>query len=310
MKVLIIDDCPEAIALVKVRLSKDGLDVISANCGAAGLEAVRSQRPDLILLDVDMPDKSGFEVCRELKDDSKLSMIPVVFLSGADSAEDKVKGLNIGAVDYITKPFDAFELQARVNASLRTKYMQDLLIDRAHVDPLTGLANRNTLSERLGEEWARVRRHGRPMSIIVAEIDRFERINDAHGRTAGDRALQVVSETIAASCRRVDIPTRCKGPKFAIITPDEVAENAAVLALRCRDRIRTMQLKVNDEEIWVTASFGVADTEDKTSLEELRRAADKALAQARAAGGNRVVTEQQAAEEPANELQRQVENVT
>jgi len=291
MKVLIIDDSPEAIALVKVRLSRDGLDVVSANCGMDGIEAVRREAPDLILLDVDMPDMTGFDVCRMLKAEPELCMIPVVFLTASDTAEDKVKGLNIGAVDYITKPFDAFELQARVNAGLRTKYMQDLLNDRASVDPLTGLANNKAMTTRLTEEWARVQRHGRPLSFIIAEMDRFERINSIYGRAAGDRALQVTSETIAGQCRQVDMPARCEGGQFAIIVPDEIAKNAAVLAERCQNRISKMQLKVNDEEIWVTVSFGIADTEGKTSVQDLIESARQALLVAQRTGGNRVVTE-------------------
>jgi diguanylate cyclase (GGDEF)-like protein len=237
-------------------------------------------------------------------------MIPVVFLTASDSAEDKIKGLNIGAVDYITKPFDAYELQARVNAGLRTKYMQDLLTNRASVDPLTGLANHRALTTRLQEEWARVERHGRPLSLIMAEMDRFDRINNTHGRTAGDRALQVTSETIAAQCRQVDLPARPQGGEFAIIVPDEIAANAAVLAERCQNRISKMHLKVNDEEIWVTVSFGIADTEGKTNLEELTGAAEKALQKAQEIGGNRVVTEQSADWDQTETSQSNVEYFT
>jgi diguanylate cyclase (GGDEF)-like protein len=294
MKVLIIDDSREAVVLVKTRLAKEGLDVISADCGVAGLEAVKHERPDLILLDVNMPDISGFDVCRMLKSDPELCMIPVVFLSASDTAEDKVRGLNIGAIDYVTKPFDAFELQARVNAGLRTKYMQDLLAQRADIDPLTGLPNRRAMATRLNEEWARVERHGRPLSLVMVELDHFDRINDAHGRSAGDRAMQVTSETITSQCRRIDVPVRCSGAQFAIIVPDETADKTAILAKRCQSCISKMQLKVNGEEIWVTASFGVAGAAGKTGVKDLKKAACEALHQARDAGGNRVVTEQPA----------------
>jgi len=294
MKVLIVDDSPEAVALVKVRLAKDGLDVISADCGAAGLETVKRELPDLILLDVDMPDISGFDVCRMLKADPELCMIPIVFLSALDTAEDKVRGLNIGAIDYVAKPFDAFELQARVNAGLRTKYMQDLLAQRANIDPLTGLPNRRAMTTRLNEEWARVERHGRPLAFVMVEVDHFDRINDAHGRSAGDRAMQVTSEIITSQCRRIDVPTRCSGAQFAVIVPDETADKAVILARRCQNCISKMQLKVNDQEIWVTASFGVADAAGKTGVKDLTKAACEALNQARDAGGNCVVTEQPA----------------
>ena len=291
MKVLIIDDSREAVTVVKARLARDGLDVVSADCGTAGLEAVRRERPDLILLDVSMPDISGFDVCRMLKADPELRMIPVVFLSASDTAEDKVRGLNIGAVDYIAKPFDAFELQARVNAGLRTKYMQDLLTEHANIDPLTGLPSRRAMMTRLTEEWARTERHGRPLSLIMVEVDRFDRINDTHGHSAGNRTLQVTSETIASQCRQVDLLARCEDARFAIILPDEIAENAAIPAERCRNCITKMQLKVNGEEIWVTASFGIADSAGKTGVEDLTEAACRALNQAKDAGGNGISME-------------------
>ncbi len=299
MKVLIIDDSREAVTMVKTRLARDGLDVISADCGTAGLEAVRRELPDLILLDVLMPDISGFDVCRMLKADPELCMIPVVFLSASDTAEDKVRGLNVGAVDYVTKPFDAFELQARVNAGLRTKYMQDLLTEHANIDPLTGLPSRRAMMTRLKEEWERVGRHGRPLSFVTIEVDRFGRINDTHGRSTGDRVQQVTSETIAPQCRQVDLLARCGDGEFAIILPDETAEHAAILAERCHSCISKMQLKVDDEEIWVTASFGIADSAGKTSVKDLMKAACKALDQAKQAGGNRVVTERPADVAPA-----------
>jgi two-component system, cell cycle response regulator len=310
MKVLIIDDSPEAIALVKVRLSKDGLDVVCADCGKEGIKAVRRERPDLILLDVDMPDMTGFDVCRMLKAEPDLCMIPVVFLTASDTAEDKVKGLNIGAVDYVTKPFDAFELQARVNAGLRTKYMQDLLSERASVDPLTGLANSRAVNARLAEEWARVERHGRSLSLIIAEMDRFERINSIYGRAAGDRALQVTSETIASQCRQVDMPARCDAGEFFIIVPDEIAKNAAVLAERCQSRVSKMNLKVNDEEIWVTVSFGIADSDGKSGVKDLIESARQALLVAQRTGGNRVVIEASQDSDTSESKRPQVEYLT
>jgi two-component system cell cycle response regulator len=301
MKVLVIDDCRQTVTLVKAQLAKEGLDVVSADCGHMGLEAIRHERPDLILLDVSMPDISGFDVCRTLKADSELCDIPVIFLSASDATEDTVRGLNLGAVDYITKPFDALELHARVNAGLRTKYTQDLLIQSTNVDPLTGLPNRKAMTTRLKEEWARVERHGRPLTLIMIEVDQFNRISDSNGRIAGDRALQVTSETIAEQCRRVDLPVRCGGAEFAIIVPDDSAEDSAILAERCQKLISKMQLKVNDEEIWVTASFGIADAAGKKCIKDLTRASCKALHEAKENGGNRVVIERSASPEPAGE---------
>jgi diguanylate cyclase (GGDEF)-like protein len=290
MKVLIIDDSPDALALAKARLGKEGLDLICADGGKAGLALAASAKPDLILLDLDMPDMSGFDVCRTLKADADLCMIPVIFLSGSGGPEDKVKGLNLGAVDYVTKPFDAFELRARVNAALRTKHMQDLLIEHAKIDPLTGLANRRALMERLGQEWERIQRHGGELSFIMGDVDHFKQVNDAHGHTVGDRALHEVAGAIAGQCRQVDLPCRYGGEEFAIVVPDEPAAGAANLAERCRQAVEAVRLSVGTETVSVTASFGVADASTAASPEALIQQADAALYRAKNAGRNRVAS--------------------
>ncbi len=132
MKILIVDDNPKALAIAKARLKKEKLEIFCVEDGKHCLEIARKEKPDLILLDVDMPDISGFEVCQVLKDDSALCTIPVIFLTASDDNEDRVKGLDLGAVDYVTKPFDSFELRARVRATLRTKKLQNQLATLNH----------------------------------------------------------------------------------------------------------------------------------------------------------------------------------
>ncbi len=127
MKVLIVDDNPKIMAIAKAHLKKEYHEVFCVEDGKSALESARQEKPDLILLDVDMPDMSGFEVCKILKDDDDLCMVPVVFLTAADDNTSRIRGLDLGAVDYVTKPFDAFELRARVRAALRTKQLQDQL---------------------------------------------------------------------------------------------------------------------------------------------------------------------------------------
>lgn len=300
MKVLIVDDSPDALALAKARLAKEGLELIFAGGGIAGLADARREKPDLILLDVDMPDMSGFDVCRALKGDPELCMIPVIFLSGSSQAEDKIKGLDVGAVDYVTKPFDAFELRARVNAALRTKHMQDMLVEYAKVDPLTGLANRRGLMERLAGEWARVQRHGGRLSFIMGDVDHFKRVNDTHGHTIGDRTLQAVAGAIADQCRRGDLPARYGGEEFAIVVTDEQGDGAAILAERCRQAVEAVKLDAGSDTIVATASFGVADAANADSPEALIRHADEALYRAKSAGRNRVEVSRENATTPAS----------
>jgi diguanylate cyclase (GGDEF)-like protein len=301
MKILIIDDSPDALEVAKTRLAKECADILCAKGGIPGLEVARRETPDLILLDLDMPDMSGFDVCRALKADPELCMIPVLFLSGSSSAEDKVMGLDLGGVDYVTKPFDAFELRARVRAALRTKHLQDLLIEHAHIDPLTGLPNRRALMERLQQEWARMQRHGGQMSLIMADIDHFKRVNDTFGHHVGDRVLQEVAQAIARQCRDVDLPARYGGEEFAIVVPNESACDAANLAERCRREIAKIRVAVKNETVTATASFGVADTAGAASPEALLELADKALYQAKNAGRNAVRCHAHAEKTPGKE---------
>jgi diguanylate cyclase (GGDEF)-like protein len=298
MKILIVDDNQDALDVARTRLARECPEIVCADGGVAGLEAARRERPDLILLDLDMPDLSGFDVCRALKADPDLCMIPVLFLSGTGAAEEKVKGLDLGAVDYVTKPFDAFELRARVRAALRTKHLQDLLIEHAHIDPLTGLPNRRALKERLQREWARLQRHCGSLSFIMADIDQFKRINDAYGHHVGDKVLQEVAGAIAESCRQIDLPSRFGGEEFAIVVPGEAISGTVHLAERCREAVANVLVIVATDELRATASFGVADAAGADSPEDLIQHADEALYRAKIAGRNRVESHEKPAATP------------
>ncbi len=293
MKILIIDDNPDELLIAKSRLKKECEDIFCAESGAAGLKIAKLEMPDLILLDVDMPDMSGFDVCRALKADPDLCMIPVLFLSGFVSPEDKIKGLDLGGVDYITKPFDAFELQARVRAALRSKNLQDLLIEHAHIDPLTGLPNRRALMERLQQEWTRMQRHGQTFSFIMADVDHFKKVNDTYGHLVGDQLLKQIANVFAKQCRNVNTPARYGGEEFAVIVPQETSSKACCLAERCRRVIEKIAIPINGEDVRATASFGIAETTDVAAPETLIQHADEALYAAKVAGRNKVATYEQ-----------------
>jgi two-component system, cell cycle response regulator len=285
---LIIDDDTESLAIAEARLAQEQVDIRCAAGGVEGLAMARTLKPDLILLDIDMPDMSGFEVCKALKADPELCMIPVLFLSGTGGPESKVRGLDLGAVDFVAKPFDTFELRARVRAALRTKRLQDLLVERAHIDPLTGLPNRRALMERLQMEWARRQRHDRFLSFIMIDIDRFKHVNDTFGHVVGDLILQEIARRIQQECRQMDMPARYAGDEFAIVVPDESAELAGRLAERCRKEIESIELATRSQIVKTTASFGVADAADLSDPTALIEAADRALYQAKQIGRNRV----------------------
>jgi len=290
MKIVIVDDSPDALALARARLAKEHVDIFCADGGKTGLELIRRVIPDLVLLDVDMPDMSGFETCRILKDDAELHSIPVIFLSGSGGPRDKVRGLDMGAVDFVTKPFDAFELRARVRVALRTKRLHDLLARHAQLDPLTELFNRRAMAQRLEREWERIERHGGVLSFAMVDMDHFKSINDAFGHSFGDRVLQTVAQILVDQVRKVDLPVRYGGEEFAIVVPDETAEKTWTLIERCRQRIAETRLASGDVEVPISASFGVADSVGRASVQELIEAADEALYQAKQAGRNRLRT--------------------
>ena len=197
-------------------------------------------------------------------------------------------GLDLGAVDYITKPFDDFELKARVRAAIRTKQLQDILIEHAHIDPLTGLPNRRALMDRLQMEWARMQRCGGKLSFIMADIDHFKRVNDTYGHSIGDKVLQEVARIIAEQCRKSDLPARYGGEEFAVVVPNAGMASAVHLAERCRREIENVNLPAKGEPIRTTVSLGVADAAGMSGAQLLVDRADQALYGAKTTGRNRV----------------------
>jgi len=288
-RVLVIDDSEPIHKLIEARLSPEGLNVSSELDGERGIERAISERPDLILLDIDLPDLDGFEVCRQLKDHPETKDIPVIFLTGTTSTESKVRGLDLGAVDYVTKPFDQVELRARVRAALRTKRLQDLLEHQSFLDGLTGLWNRAYLDQRVESELNIARRYGRPVSLILLDIDHFKQINDTHGHLFGDIVLQGTAECLPIYARRSDIVTRYGGEEFAILLADTSLRPATYVAERLRTAVEAKGFEAHGEAVNVTASFGVASTHAmkcELTRENLLGEADRALYASKDGGRN------------------------
>ena len=291
--VLVVDDSPDIHMLVEVRLRPEGVVVHHAESGELGLKLARELKPDLILLDVDMPGLSGLDVCRELKR-GPCAGIPVIFLTGAADVQAKVEGFDAGAVDYVTKPFEPTELRARVRAALRTKRYLDLLEARAHIDGLTGLRNRAYLDLRIADELAAACRYGREVSLVMIDVDHFKGHNDHHGHPFGDQVLQTLGELLAASVRSADVACRFGGEEFALVLTETDGPSAAILAERIRVKIAGLPFKVRGQAVLVTASLGVASTTDFADRSKIIPAtllslADGALYNAKRSGRNRVL---------------------
>jgi diguanylate cyclase (GGDEF)-like protein len=285
--ILLIDDSEAIHKLVTSLLAEEPVTVHSAHAAETGLTLAASLRPALILLDVQMPGTDGYEICRRLKADPATAGIPVIFLTARATTEEKVRGLNLGAVDYVTKPFKLAELLSRVRAGLRTGELIRLLEEKALIDALTGLGNRAMFEERIAAEVGLRIRSGDPLSCIVLDVDHFKQFNDTHGHAFGDQVLRKIGQVITEICRVEDVACRYGGEEFVILAPRTTAQQAGRLAERMRVAIAGKALSRNDESIRVTCSFGVAEAAD-TYDRSLFERADKALYYSKQQGRNRV----------------------
>ncbi len=287
---LIIDDSPDIHRLLIARLKHENLRFVSAMDGYEGVRLAEEQQPAAVLLDLDMPERDGFATLRELKENPLTSRIPVIILSSTDNVQTKVAGLDLGAEDYITKPFNTAELRARIRAVLRIHSLMRMLEQRAQLDPLTGLWNRQHLERRLREEIESSRRHNHPLTLALADLDHFKRVNDTHGHPAGDAVLEGFASLLTHNLRSCDIPCRYGGEEFAVLLRDTPAEAARHVLERIREALAHTRWPKHPE-LPVTCSFGLCDDSHVQSSDPATwiDAADQALYAAKRAGRNRII---------------------
>jgi two-component system, cell cycle response regulator len=285
-RVLIVDDTRNIHALIKARLAGEPVELHSAFAANDGLNMAGTLLPDLVLLDLEMPEIDGFEICRRLKAQPATMNIPVVFLSGAGSSEAKIRGLELGAVDYVTKPFEPAELRARVRAALRTKYLLDLLNKKAMIDGLTGLWNRTYFDQTLAAQAALAKRSGQACSVVLCDLDHFRVINERFGHLTGDEALRCVAACMQATCRIEDVVCRWSGEEFGVLCPNTPADRAMIMSERLRKNIEKLPLSHRGMPVPITASFGIADI-SAIGASDIIAAATEALRRAKSNGRNR-----------------------
>jgi diguanylate cyclase (GGDEF)-like protein len=293
-KVLVVDDQPANIQILAEALQSQ-YDVRIATNGEKALQiAHESDKPDLILLDVMMPDLDGFEVCRRLKSDPATQHIPVIFVTAKDNASDEERGLSIGAIDYISKPFSIPVVRARVRNHIQLKQRADLLEELASIDPLTHLPNRRLFESTLLDEWKRAQREGATLSILLADVDYFKNYNDHYGHGAGDICLQRVAGAMQSrQSRPGDMVARFGGEEFIVILPNTDREGAKVAGERLCKRIEKLQIPhaYSSAAPVVSISIGCATMSpllDDIDPSVLINAADSRLYLAKDHGRNRV----------------------
>ncbi len=291
--ILIVDDVPTNVQILAEALSSVYRIKVASN-GLDALKIAQRKLPDLILLDVMMPGMDGFEVCRRLKADMHTHKIPVIFVTAKNADSDEELGLNLGAVDYITKPFVIPIVKARIRNHIRLKQQADLLESLSLLDALTDIPNRRRFDEALAAEWKRATRDATPLSLLMIDIDHFKQYNDYYGHGAGDVCLQMVAAELSKSVARPsDLVARYGGEEFVVILPETSQESALQIAERLRDRIEKLDLPhaYSDAESVVTISVGVAtqaNISENLLPQILGDSADKALYMAKEGGRNRV----------------------
>jgi len=275
-KILLADDDASLRALLKARLEANGYEVLIAAGGREALDMVSAKKPDLILLDIMMPDMSGEEVMRKITADGKVGFIPVIFITARGT---KVKGLDLGAVDYVQKPFDSDELLARIRVQLRIKELQDRLMRLSITDYLTGCYNRRYALAVLEIEIKKSRRYGIPLSVIMIDIDEFKMLNDTRGHDFGDVVLKGVAGLLSKTVRNVDIVSRYGGDEFLLVLPNTAAASARALCKRIAATFSACQFKKGRIVKKVSLSLGVASVSDKRAkdVKSLIKLADTAL---------------------------------
>ncbi|MDP9067068.1 MAG: diguanylate cyclase [Actinomycetota bacterium] len=280
--VLVVDDDPDLRMLANVQLG-EGFDVIQAENGEECIRKARSESPDVILLDMMMPGMNGAEVLTALSDDPATRNIPVIFLSGLGTTEDRVAGLERGAVDYITKPPHPKELVARVGAAARTRARREETASRTSAAWVVGLPQRKSFEQRLSQEISRSERSGAALSILLIDLDQLEEVNEQMGREAGDQVLAEVADALGTTLRTSDTLYRYGGDEFAAILPDTELATAYLAAERCRAAMK--EIKAGGRA--TSASVGVAQFSSGRTAEEVIARAEIALFRAKESGGSR-----------------------
>ncbi len=301
--VLVVDDVPVNIQLLSTYLSGEGYYVISARNGLEALDQIQKNRPDLVLLDVMMPKMNGFEVCEIVKADKETKFIPVIMVTALNELQDKIRGMNSGADDFICKPFNKLELLVRVRSLLRIKSLNDALSEKvielqrakeelrqlAITDGLTTLYNYRYFQEQLLQELNRARRHNLQVSLVMIDIDHFKSYNDTHGHPAGDGVLRKIAHLLKSNIRNIDLASRYGGEEFSLVLIETNKSAAGIVAEKIRNLVESQFFEFEESQPTgkITISTGVATfPADGEDFDQLVNAADQRLYRAKQAGRN------------------------
>ncbi|NLK03267.1 MAG: diguanylate cyclase [Clostridiales bacterium] len=303
VKILLVDDIRMNLEIAGKTLEREGYDLYIADNGFTALDLIHETDFDLILLDIMMPEMDGFETCRKIRQSKKNLDIPIIFLTAKADIDSIVTGFDLGAVDYIRKPFNFLELVARVkthvelkksreeirrkNLKLKEAYNQLKIV--AKTDPLTGLINRREIMERIEHEMARYERSNISFTLIIGDIDYFKKVNDTYGHECGDKVLASFSKIFKNNTRKQDSISRWGGEEFLLLLPDTNQDQGYLLAEKLRTIIERTGFYKDSVKIQLTITFGVSTIRAGQTVNELISEADEALYEGKRRGRNCVV---------------------
>lgn len=290
--ILIVDDEISNIEIMNAIL-EDDYEICFATSGPQALETARANLPDLILLDILMPEMDGFEVCRRLKSEALLADVPVIFTTGLGDTEDEVRGLSLGAIDYVTKPIQPVILRARVSNHIELKRLRDQLAEMAVTDALTGLSNRRRMEQMLNAETERLAQLEDWLSVLLIDIDFFKQFNDTYGHLNGDRCIVMIAAALKRALTRAsDLSARYGGEEFACVLPG--ADAAAALRMAKEIQVQVGALNIpharSTVSTIVTISIGIATGRCQPGMtpDKWIAHADQQLYRSKASGRNTI----------------------
>jgi len=293
LKVLLVDDDPAMLRILSKWLEDAGYTVQCAGTGKQALVAIEAECPDFMITDWEMPQMDGLQLCRNVRQQKLSHYVYILFLTVKSTPAEMIKGLEVGADDFLCKPVYQGELLARMRSGARVLKLERQLSRAARSDPLTGLMTQRAFYEHLEKEWQRAKRFHLSLSCVMIDLDFFKRINDIHGHPAGDSVLKSVAELLTDACRRSDSVSRYGGEEFCVMLPETTEVDAAVWADRARERLASLVFPAGGKEVRITGSFGVAQRhDDLRTAEELVDQADQALLCAKQSGRDRVISYQ------------------
>ena len=291
-KILVVDDEDKTAQVMRDWYRGRPVQILEAKDGDEGVRGALSEKPDIILMDLMMPRTNGFEASRRLKADPATAGIPVILLSARREPQTKREGFDAGIDQYVEKPFDLDEMDARIRSMIEKSRAYLKLEEEATVDEKTGLANYRVFYKKLREEWERSERYALQLSVVMLDLDDFKKVNDSVGHPAGDKVLREFAMLVSGGARATDLAARYGGEEFAMILPHTDRERAKRVAERVRAAVADFSFLEPDHTLRVTVSAGVATfaaSPDIASAEQLVAAADRALYAAKKAGKNRVI---------------------